>query len=916
MTTGLKLKPEASENDDGIPDDQPRRGSAMSNDTIDNEMPWLEYRWMHGGAQYMDLPTAPVTTQAINYVPFSASENIRLEEAYQKLSADEKVQVGKISGKGSDRDGERNSENPKAKGTGSSSKIKEESNGHVKIAKANGEVEERVGDAVEPVDIDAENYPDPGNDEVPATWKDQKAKADKDKQEDDLDKVVGVSVSQDSLFEVSIPTMSLEPVFWAHTGKRVPVIRATWFINDDTHPCEWELAEELEKGYQAIKPWLSSYPDELHKAIEQGEKAAEKLNHPLPAKLNGAASVVYQDAECGQLVQTGMTSYLNKLFWTSLRSKPGGMMVYRGYGAACRANGKNSKASSRRNSTNSRRDSMNSVRSTGTLPDREKSKMSTDNGMVPTFDSEDEFSDRPVDAQKPVKSTKTHRSTLSGDDRHPVPPPLAQRAKKMVHLAENTKERIKDHLDKGQASKPNTSRQDAMDEEQVPMTNEEENDTECTDLILVIHGIGQQLAMQGYEGFNFVYAANLLRSVMRTQAQNPALGSIIRDRRVQVLPIQWRASLKLEQKQDAEDHAHGMDNTFTMADITLPKIPAIRQVTNAVLLDIPLFMSHHRQAMIEAVCTQANRAYRLWCARNPGFDGKGRVHIIGHSLGSALAAHILSNQPTKMPAMADIPKQVKDDTKTQFLFNTSNLFLCGSPLGIFLHLDQAQIMPRKGRERTMHSPQDEALDRAGRFGCMSCDSLYNIVHLSDPIAYTLNATVDSKIAKQRPPLPITSVTAPFYSSVTEPLANLTKYFDGIPLPSIPIPAFMSGEKGKEGSKSDKPARKPNMVRLPSGIEMSGPEGEERLQGSRGDRRFSALNPHGNVDFVLPSGGVSEYLDALTSHASYWADPNFGAFLLAEIFARRLDMIRTGMGLAQLGRIGEGIGSMGSEDIPL
>lgn len=41
--------------------------------------------------------------------------------------------------------------------------------------------------------------------------------------------------------------------------------------------------------------------------------------------------------------------------------------------------------------------------------------------------------------------------------------------------------------------------------------------------------------------------------------------------------------------------------------------------------------------------------------------------------------------------------------------------------------------------------------------------------------------------------------------------------------------------------------------------MSGPEGEERLRGSRGDRRFSALNPHGNIDFVLPSGGVSEYL---------------------------------------------------------
>ena len=36
-------------------------------------------------------------------------------------------------------------------------------------------------------------------------------------------------------------------------------------------------------------------------------------------------------------------------------------------------------------------------------------------------------------------------------------------------------------------------------------------------------------------------------------------------------------------------------------------------------------------------------------------------------LGSALAAHILSNQPTQMPPIADLPKVVKDDTKTQFI---------------------------------------------------------------------------------------------------------------------------------------------------------------------------------------------------------------------------------------------------------
>jgi hypothetical protein len=135
-----------------------------------------------------------------------------------------------------------------------------------------------------------------------------------------------------------------------------------------------------------------------------------------------------------------------------------------------------------------------------------------------------------------------------------------------------------------------------------------------------------------------------------------------------------------------------------------------------VLLDIPLFMSHHRQRMIEAVCLQANKLYRLWIARNPEFENSGRVHIIGHSvsfsphirlendlrqLGSALAAHILSNQPTKMPPLSQLPKQVITKTRDRFLFNTSSLFLCGSPLGIFLHLDQTQLMPRKGRERTM-----------------------------------------------------------------------------------------------------------------------------------------------------------------------------------------------------------------------
>jgi hypothetical protein len=71
-------------------------------------------------------------------------------------------------------------------------------------------------------------------------------------------------------------------------------------------------------------------------------------------------------------------------------------------------------------------------------------------------------------------------------------------------------------------------------------------------------------------------------------------------------------------------------------------------------------------------------------------------HILAHSLGSALAAHILSNQPTTQPPLEDLTlEEIKHKMKTQFLFNTSALFMIGSPLGVFLHLNQAQLIARK-----------------------------------------------------------------------------------------------------------------------------------------------------------------------------------------------------------------------------
>lgn len=66
--------------------------------------------------------------------------------------------------------------------------------------------------------------------------------------------------------------------------------------------------------------------------------------------------------------------------------------------------------------------------------------------------------------------------------------------------------------------------------------------------------------------------------------------------------------------------------------------------------------------------------------------------------------------------------QALDQATDRFIFNTSNLFLCGSPLGIFLGLKQSHVIARTGRKRTMDPAPDESELHSGNFGCMAVDS--------------------------------------------------------------------------------------------------------------------------------------------------------------------------------------------------
>jgi hypothetical protein len=114
-------------------------------------------------------------------------------------------------------------------------------------------------------------------------------------------------------------------------------------------------------------------------------------------------------------------------------------------------------------------------------------------------------------------------------------------------------------------------------------------------------------------------------------------------------------------------------------------------------------------------------------------------------------------------------------------------------------------------------------------------SLYNVFYYTDPIAYQLNAAVDAMIAAQRSPLAITSVTAPFYATVTEGFSTITKY----------LPTYLGGVATEK-----KPVR-PGAIRLPSGIEVNRELWPTLTSDVRAERRGTARGESRRAAFLGP-----------------------------------------------------------------
>jgi hypothetical protein len=318
-------------------------------------------------------------------------------------------------------------------------------------------------------------------------------------------------------------------------------------------------------------------------------------------------------------------------------------------------------------------------------------------------------------------------------------------------------------------------------------------------LVLVTHGIGQLLSLR-MESINFVHDVNTLRKTLKTvyssSADLRALNSEMGESgpgncRVQVLPVCWRHLLEFPRRRqkkgelDLSDQLNEEDDYPSLDDITVEGMAFARSLISDLALDVLLYQSAYREQICEIVTKEANRIYNLFMERNPEF--KGKVHIMGHSLGSAIMFDILCRQKEKKANSQEPPKnplriwpsqdryEPRQPKELAFDFDVADFYCLGSPIGLFQMLKGRSIaarhLPDSLPSESPLNPEDAAdpffathppAQSHGEYRlspvtglpytCSSprVEQLYNIFHPSDPIAYRIEPLISRAMSSLKP----------------------------------------------------------------------------------------------------------------------------------------------------------------------
>ncbi|KAK4654265.1 hypothetical protein QC762_402320 [Podospora pseudocomata] len=605
-----------------------------------------------------------------------------------------------------------------------------------------------------------------------------------------------VPVNEDFLFDVDIEERELAPIYWE--GPVYEVRRGSWFYQEGStlRPCEENLAAQLEEGYLKVKPWR--YPKAPSNPSTKGptpKGSSENLNivDESLAKINAktAASVpqhqpqtyrlfgsymnsvaTYQDSNTAWLSTDGMLSWVTSTMYE--RFAGGGYMsgvkLVRGYTEAKK------------------------------VKEKDEKRPVTPAGTKSTSNEKGDETPKAL-KRRSAPPTSVRPSLDEGADMEPDNP-----RNSLSRQLSNLMERAEDPEAEAEAIRVREEKEMMGDYN----TNAGENQgRDIEHLVLVTHGIGQLLSRR-MDSINFVHDVNILRknlkNVYSVSADLRALNSEIGESgpgncRVQVLPVVWRHRLdfpKRKPRRGEHDLAEAFDEEDeypSLEDITIEGLAFARSLISDLALDVLLYQSAYREQIADIVVKESNHIYKTFKERNPEF--KGKVHIVGHSLGSAIMFDILCRQKKRAPA-ASLPRnplriwpaassedrfEPKESKDLAFDFDVADFYCLGSPIGLFQMLkgrtisarnlpnavpSESPLNPDYMEDPFLSAPaysyaSDQHLSpiTGHPFSVSSpkVSQLFNIFHPSDPIAYRLEPLISQAMSTLKPQaLPYTKKT--------------------------------------------------------------------------------------------------------------------------------------------------------------
>ncbi|KAF2721629.1 hypothetical protein K431DRAFT_284775 [Polychaeton citri CBS 116435] len=661
-----------------------------------------------------------------------------------------------------------------------------------------------------------------------------------------------VAVGMSRLHQVEMPALQMTPIYWTPVNDIAGVIRGTWFYEDTMLPVETAVANMLEAGYLELQVWTDTWKDELNSAIEVGAIGEMKIAHKLwpekpicaprsrPSSVSNqnllnvvASNLIDNEPKTPEQLRLELLEIAGDAI--DIAAGPGGADNKASGLTQWGANG-----------------SVKTYSQCGVIYSDDQHARILKPSLMPSA----YYGRRPL-ANYIRKDRNLGIKVVRGFD---------QGVWDRLHPPKKTKQKAdvdpSISVSGSAAKKRQTPSGPALEED--PAIADKRR---VTDLVLVVHGIGQKLS-QRMESFHFTHSINAFRRDVNVELATRDVKLRLRNGMggAMTLPINWRHSLSFEEGGYSDESNSQEDfsvNRFGLSDITPETLPSVRNIVSDVMLDIPYYMSHHQPKMIAAVIREANRVYKLWCANNPGFHQYGRVHIIAHSLGSVMAVDILSRQPTCVPDHLEDPAAVDLEAEDlhHFLFNTSNLFLAGSPAGFFLLLKKSQLLPRIDHPSATADPDLSAnthviCGERGTYGCLPVDNVFNVINPYDPVSYRMNAAVDNSYAASLKQAWVPSATSSW----------------------LGMSFFGSGTGGANATRTS--ARL--VATLPSNVEL---ETHNFNREEIAEKRMYLLNDNGQIDFFLKYGGGPleiQYLTMLGAHSSYWLLKDFVRMVVTEV----------------------------------